>query len=92
MSKKRAAILGATGFTGVELLRLLSRHSEIEVVYATGDSQAGQRLARAAKQRGGCAHHHHGALVVNAHLRVRGGLKLTGKRSRKIGSDQSRGS
>ncbi len=45
MSKKRAAILGATGFTGVELLRLLSRHSEIEVVYATGDSQAGQRLA-----------------------------------------------
>ena len=45
MSKKRAAILGATGFTGVELLRLLSRHSEIEVAYATGDSQAGQRLA-----------------------------------------------
>lgn len=45
MSKKRAAILGATGFTGVELLRLLSRHSGIDVVYATGDSQAGQRLA-----------------------------------------------
>ena len=45
MSKKRAAILGATGFTGVELLRLLSGHPGIEAVYASGDSQAGQRLA-----------------------------------------------
>jgi len=45
MSKKRAAILGATGFTGVELLRLLSLHPGIDVAYATGDSQAGQRLA-----------------------------------------------
>lgn len=42
---KRAAILGATGYTGVELLRLLSRHRGIEVACATGDSQAGQRLA-----------------------------------------------
>jgi N-acetyl-gamma-glutamyl-phosphate reductase len=45
MTKKQAAIIGATGFTGVELLRLLSRHGAIEVAYATGDSQAGQRLA-----------------------------------------------
>ena len=45
MSKKRAAILGATGYTGVELLRLLSGHPDIEVTYASGDSQAGQRLA-----------------------------------------------
>ena len=45
MSKKRAAILGATGYTGVELLRLLSVHPDIDVVHATGDSQAGQRVA-----------------------------------------------
>lgn len=45
MSKKRAAILGATGYTGVELLRLLSVHPDIDVVHATGDSQAGQRIA-----------------------------------------------
>lgn len=45
MSNKRAAILGATGYTGVELLRLLSGHPQIDVVYATGDSQAGQRIA-----------------------------------------------
>ena len=42
---KSAAVLGATGYTGVELLRLLSRHGDLRVVYATGDSQAGQRLA-----------------------------------------------
>jgi N-acetyl-gamma-glutamyl-phosphate reductase len=45
MSNKRAAILGATGYTGVELLRLLAGHPDIDVVYATGDSQAGQRIA-----------------------------------------------
>ncbi len=45
MANKRAAILGATGYTGVELLRLLAGHSGIDVVYATGDSQAGQRIA-----------------------------------------------
>jgi N-acetyl-gamma-glutamyl-phosphate reductase len=45
MSKKRAAILGATGYTGVELLRLLAGHPDIDVVFATGDSQAGQRIA-----------------------------------------------
>lgn len=44
MSKKRAAILGATGYTGVELLRLLAGHPNIDVVHATGDSQAGQRI------------------------------------------------
>lgn len=42
---KRAAILGATGYTGVELLRLLAGHPHVEVVRATGDSQAGQRVA-----------------------------------------------
>ncbi len=34
-------ILGASGFVGVELLRLCAAHPEFEVVYATGDSQAG---------------------------------------------------
>lgn len=45
MANKRAAILGATGYTGVELLRLLAGHPHLDVVYATGDSQAGQRIA-----------------------------------------------
>jgi N-acetyl-gamma-glutamyl-phosphate reductase len=39
---KRVGILGASGFTGAELLRLAALHPEIEVVLATGDSLAGQ--------------------------------------------------
>lgn len=34
-------ILGASGYTGAELLRLCAQHPQITVVYATGDSQAG---------------------------------------------------
>ena len=37
----RTAVIGASGYTGVELLRLLSGHPVLDVVYATGDSQAG---------------------------------------------------
>ena len=38
-------IIGASGFTGAELLRLAAQHPEFEVAYATGDSQAGIRAA-----------------------------------------------
>jgi N-acetyl-gamma-glutamyl-phosphate reductase len=38
-------IIGASGFTGAELLRLCALHPELEVSYATGDTQAGT-LAR----------------------------------------------
>ena len=38
-------IIGASGFTGAELLRIAAQHPELEVVYATGDSQAGVRAA-----------------------------------------------
>ena len=41
----RVAILGASGYTGAELLRLCAQHSEFEVVYATGDSQSGTLAA-----------------------------------------------
>jgi len=34
-------IIGASGYTGAELLRLCAQHAEVEVVCATGDSQAG---------------------------------------------------
>ncbi|HEY0413070.1 MAG TPA: N-acetyl-gamma-glutamyl-phosphate reductase [Allosphingosinicella sp.] len=40
----RAAILGASGFVGAELLRLLAGHPEIEAVLLCGDSQAGAAL------------------------------------------------
>src|SRR5687767_13926801 len=36
-----AGIIGASGYTGAELLRLLAGHPEMEVAVATADSQAG---------------------------------------------------
>jgi N-acetyl-gamma-glutamyl-phosphate reductase len=38
-------IIGASGYTGAELLRLCAGHPELRVVFATGDSQAGTALA-----------------------------------------------
>ena len=40
-----AAIVGASGFTGAELLRLLAVHPDVDVRYATADTQAGERAA-----------------------------------------------
>ncbi len=38
-------IIGASGYTGAELLRLAAGHPDYEVAYATGDSQAGVAAA-----------------------------------------------
>ena len=40
-----AAIVGASGYTGAELLRLLAGHPGFELGVATGDSMAGTRIA-----------------------------------------------
>lgn len=37
----KVGILGASGYTGAELLRICAQHPDLEVVYATGDSQSG---------------------------------------------------
>ncbi len=37
----RVGIIGASGYTGAELLRLCAAHPEVEVVFASGDTQAG---------------------------------------------------
>jgi N-acetyl-gamma-glutamyl-phosphate reductase len=37
----RAAVVGGSGYTGAELLRLLAGHPEIEVVHVTADTNAG---------------------------------------------------
>jgi N-acetyl-gamma-glutamyl-phosphate reductase len=42
--KLRAAILGASGYTGAELVRLLSRHPNVEIAVMTADRKAGQSL------------------------------------------------
>ena len=41
----RVGIIGASGYTGAELLRLAASHPELEVVLATGDTQAGTAVA-----------------------------------------------
>lgn len=41
----RAAVLGASGFAGTELLRLLAGHPQMETIIATGDSQVGSPVA-----------------------------------------------
>lgn len=46
MSKKlRTAILGASGYTGAELLRLLQNHPNFEIAALTGETQAGKEMA-----------------------------------------------
>jgi N-acetyl-gamma-glutamyl-phosphate reductase len=39
------AIVGASGYTGAELLRLIAQHPDLDLVCATGDSQAGGAAA-----------------------------------------------
>ncbi len=41
----RIAVIGASGYTGVELLRLLSRHPETELVCVTSRQYAGQSVS-----------------------------------------------
>ena len=42
----RAAIIGATGYTGLELIRILSRHPEVEITALTSERYVGQRYDR----------------------------------------------
>lgn len=47
MSKiKKAAILGASGYTGAELVRLIAGHPAMEIVAITADRKAGQAMAQ----------------------------------------------
>jgi LysW-gamma-L-alpha-aminoadipyl-6-phosphate/LysW-L-glutamyl-5-phosphate reductase len=43
----KVAIVGGSGYVGGELLRLLLRHPEVEVVQVTSDSMAGRPVGRA---------------------------------------------
>src|SRR5712691_1485740 len=43
-SKARIGVLGASGYTGAELVRLLIRHPRVEIVLLTADRRAGQEI------------------------------------------------
>ncbi len=44
MSKVRVAILGASGYTGAELIRILLNHKKVEIVELVANSNAGQKI------------------------------------------------
>jgi len=41
----KVGIVGGTGYTGVELLRLLAQHPEVEIVAITSRTEAGMPVA-----------------------------------------------
>lgn len=43
---KKVSIIGATGYAGAELLRILHNHPEAEVVHITSESHAGEAIFR----------------------------------------------
>jgi len=40
----KVAVVGASGYTGLELVRLLARHPEVEIAAVTSREYAGQPL------------------------------------------------
>src|SRR5439155_10846003 len=44
MRKVKIAVLGASGYTGAELVRLLLRHPRVELAVLTADRRAGQEM------------------------------------------------
>ncbi|MBV9260293.1 MAG: N-acetyl-gamma-glutamyl-phosphate reductase, partial [Pseudolabrys sp.] len=43
-SKAKVGVLGASGYTGSELVRLLLRHPRAEIVLLTADRSAGKEM------------------------------------------------
>ena len=73
-TKKRIGVLGASGYTGAELVRLLLRHPRVEIVLLTADRRAGQYDARCLPAiRALCAA---GAHADRRHRLDQGGLDL----------------
>src|SRR5690625_5194273 len=45
MAEFKAGIVGATGYTGSELVRLLAQHTNVTIEFVTSESYKGQSLA-----------------------------------------------
>jgi len=43
----KVGIFGASGYTGVELVKILARHPQVEIVFATSDSYVGKKMSDA---------------------------------------------
>lgn len=44
MKKLRTAIIGASGYSGIELVRILSHHPNVEIAHVMGSSTVGKRI------------------------------------------------
>ncbi|MCI0454126.1 MAG: N-acetyl-gamma-glutamyl-phosphate reductase, partial [Candidatus Dadabacteria bacterium] len=44
-NKIRVSVLGASGYTGSDLLRLLLIHPEVEIAHITADKHAGKNIS-----------------------------------------------
>jgi N-acetyl-gamma-glutamyl-phosphate reductase len=53
--RKRVGVVGVSGYGGGEILRLCAQHPAVEVVYAAGETSAGQRLGNRYPGLGGAA-------------------------------------
>ncbi len=49
---KKIAIIGATGYTGIELIKILKKHPGVELTLLTSQSYAGQSLTEAVPELG----------------------------------------
>src|SRR5690554_5151697 len=45
MSKYRVGIVGATGYTGTELVRLLTQHPDVTIDIITSESSTGKKIS-----------------------------------------------
>ena len=52
VAKAKVGVLGASGYTGSELVRLLLRHPNVELALLTADRRAGQEMTQVFPQFG----------------------------------------
>ncbi len=45
MQKKKVGVIGATGYTGSEIVRILARHPGVELAMITSESRAGEKFS-----------------------------------------------
>ena len=50
----KVSVLGATGYAGAELLRILYNHPQAEVVHITSESHTGEKIAALYPHLRGC--------------------------------------
>ena len=45
MSKINALVAGATGYIGIQLVKLLTKHKKVKIKYLCGDTSIGKKLS-----------------------------------------------